>query len=400
MSAVARILHTADWHLGRLFFHSDLLEDQAKILDQLLDHARARRPHAFIVAGDVFDRANPRREAVDLFDRFLGRLYRETDCAIVVIAGNHDSPERIGYGGALHDPSRVLIRGPLGRSARPLILTVGDRALAVSALPYAAVFAAREHFCSEEITSPQDVLVAQMREARAAVGTELAERGLPVDTPWLVVAHAFVAGGDPTESERPLAAGGIDSVSSTVFAEPIYTALGHLHRRQEPKRGRVAYSGSPLGYGFDEIDIEKSANLVEIDLTDPDSPCSISPLPLVAERALRIVEGTFRDALDAEGDGADDFISFRLTDRLPVPDAMARLRSRYPNAVQLEWIARDRPQTAVSLAAVRSASHDPVSFVASFIETTTGREFDDTMRGVVVTAVDQVIEETTPGDGA
>lgn len=400
MSNVARILHTADWHLGRVFFHTDLLDDQAHILDQLVNYAHAESPHAFVISGDVFDRASPRREAVDLFDRFLGRLYRETECAIVVIAGNHDSPERIGYGGALHDPHRVLIRGPLGRSARPLVLFVDEQPVAISALPYAGVFTAREHFGSDQINSPHDVLVAQMREARIALGTELAERGLTGSVSWIVVAHTFVAGGHTTESERPLAAGGIEYVDADVFAQPVYTALGHLHRRQEPVAGRITYSGSILRYGFDEVDAEKSANLVEIDVAHPEQLPIITPLPLIPRREMGIIEGAFADIL---GDGApesDNFIAFRLTDRLPVPDAMARLRERYPNAVQLEWISRERPQSGASLSDVRAGASDPVSFVADFIETTTGRAFDAAMRDAVVATLDQTADADSAGGDA
>ena len=133
-----RILHTADWHLGRVLHQVSLLEDQAELLEQVFLLIQRYAPDALIIAGDVFDRANPRKEAIALFDQFLSRVYRETSAAIVVIAGNHDAPERIGYGGALHDPKRVLIRGPLDSGTTSLVLNDGAGPVAISALPETA----------------------------------------------------------------------------------------------------------------------------------------------------------------------------------------------------------------------------------------------------------------------
>jgi len=370
--------------LGRFFYHVDILPDQEAVLDQLIDHIREVQPDALIVAGDIFDRANPRREAVDLFDRFLGRIYRETSSAIVVIAGNHDAPERIGYGGALHDPHRVLIRGPLARSARPLILEVDGTPVAVSALPYAGVFASRAHYQSDQMATNQEVIDAQLREAKDALSAELRERGIPGAVPWVVVAHTFVAGGHGSESERPLSAGGVDQVSPELFSEAAYTALGHLHRRQALRGGRIAYSGSIMQYGFDEAEAPKSASRVEIEVgAGPAAAPRSTPLPLTPPRPLCVVEGTFEEVMARHDRMSSAFVKFQLTDRLPVPDAMARLRERYPNAVALEWTAREHTASGASAEQVRSAAQDPLTFVAGFIEAVTGEAFTEPMRAVV-----------------
>lgn len=391
-----RFIHTADWHLGRAFFHIDLLADQEALLDQLFEHVRAHAPDALIIAGDVFDRANPRREAVDLFDRFLARVYRRTRAAIVVIAGNHDAPERIGYGGALHDPERVLIRGPVGRSAHPLILRTDGGAVAISALPYAGIFAAREQFASseEEIKTPQDVILAQLAEARSARDAALNEAGIDAATrdrvPWIVVAHAFVAGGASSESERPIVAGGIESVSPEVFVEATYVALGHLHRPQSVGGDRIAYPGSLMSYGFDEAGREHTVSLVEID-PDEGAQAAIATTRLAIEppRPLRIVKGSFGEIMQRhKTEQMTDLVRFLLTDQLPVPNAMARLRERYPNAVSLEWTKRTTQVSTTTAGRVRDAARDPVAFVGEFITEVTGEAFDDRMREVIASCAE------------
>jgi exonuclease SbcD len=378
-----RLLHTADWHLGRVFQHVSLLEDQRAALDGVFERVVERAPDVLVIAGDVFDRANPRREAIDLFDRFLGRVYRETAAAIVVIAGNHDAPERIGYGGALHDPNRVLIRGPLDRGLEPLILEDPDGPVAVSALPFAGPFAARAHYDDASIQTPEDVLRRQVDEAREHV---------PSGARWVIAAHAFVQGGEASESERALdMIGNIETASASVFEGADYVALGHLHRAQSVGAPHIRYSGSLMRYGFDEVDVEKSMTLVDLGSV---GSLDIRAIPLAAPRTLRVVEGLFDEILRLGPMGnADDFVKARLFDLTPIPDAMGRLRAVYPNAVQIEWARRREAGALTGEPAEHVRGRDPADVFAAFFGDVTGGELEPGPRDTVASLLAELSGE-------
>jgi exonuclease SbcD len=356
-----KILHTADWHLGRTLCQESLLEQQAALLDQVFDAVIKSQADVLVIAGDVFDRPNPKKDAVDLFDRFLARVYLKTKAAIVAIAGNHDAPERIAFGATLQDPTRVLIRGPLNRHPAPLVVNDDHGPVAFTALPFAEVYAAREAFGNAGINSPADVLKAQMLQARAAV---------PQGARWVVTAHAFVTGASPTESERPLAlVGGIDTVEQDLFAEPTYTALGHLHRPQCAGAEHIRYSGSCMGFGFDEADQEKSMTLVVLDAS---GIARLDTLAFKPRRRLKVIEGTLAELI-AEGGEAptEDFIKAVLTDQGALVDPMGQLRAVYPNVLQLE--RKTRP--AIHAGNGRSLPEnvtDPSALISAFLETVRG----------------------------
>ena len=275
-----RILHTSDWHLGRVFFQESLLEDQALLLEQVFAAVKDAGVDALVIAGDIFDRQNPKREAVALFDEFLTRVYRDTKTAIVAIAGNHDAPERVAFGRGLQDPRRVLIRGPLETASVPLFLDDKFGKVAFSALPFAEVYGARQVFSDQTIGAPADVLAAQMRAARSSV---------PENCRWVITAHAFVAGGAKTGSERSLAlVGGIETVSPEVFSGAHYVALGHLHRAQHVGQRHIRYSGSWMAFDFDEAGLTKSMTIVEL---DGKGDISVEALPFSPKRQIRVLDG-------------------------------------------------------------------------------------------------------------
>ncbi len=368
-----RILHTADWHLGRVFQQVSLLDDQAALLDQILEHVRTEKPDLLIIAGDIFDRANPRREVIDLFARFLRRFHAQSPAALAVIAGNHDSPELIDFGGVLPDPSRTRIAGMLAGSEAPLLLTDEHGPVAISLLPYAEIFAARQYFGHDEaapLRTPEDVLRTQIEQARFAC---------PDNARWVIVAHAFVQGGRNSSSERTLdPVGGIETVPADAFSGAHYVALGHLHRMQAVGAPHIRYSGSIMRYGFDEVDIDKSMTLVELDGAG-EVTCSF--LPLKAPRNLRVIEGLFDDVLPggADDDNREDFIKFHLYDRVVVPDAMNRLREIYPNGVQIEWVMQ-QPATTPGNGPQRKPGHrQPRALVQDFLADVLDTPLDNDM---------------------
>ncbi|WP_295886485.1 exonuclease SbcCD subunit D [uncultured Thiohalocapsa sp.] len=318
-----RLLHTADWHLGRIFFNVSLLEDQAQALEQLVHMARETRADALVIAGDVYDRAVPPADAVRLLDETLARLALDLKLAVIAIAGNHDSAERLGFGAALMERGRCWVRGPLGAGLAPIEVAGRTGSARFHPLPYAEPAEVREHLREPDLPSHDAALGALVRR----LGT------LPDDVPNIAVGHCFVTGGAVSESERPLSVGGAEQVAAAHFAPFDYTALGHLHRPQQVGE-RVAYSGSLLKYSFSEAGHAKSVSLVEL----ADDGVRVERLPLTPRRDLRIVEGQLADLLrgPAPGESADDYLLVRLADTGALLDPMGRLREVYPNALHLE----------------------------------------------------------------
>ncbi|WP_296599607.1 exonuclease SbcCD subunit D [Phenylobacterium sp.] len=380
-----RLLHTSDWHLGRMMAQEALLEDQAEILDQIFTILVESGADVIVIAGDVFDRAVPRKEAVDLFDRFLTRVYRETPAAIVALAGNHDAPERVGFGGALQDSARVLIRGPLSSRAAPLILKDDHGPVAISALPFCEVYAARAHYQAMEVSCPEHVLREQLQEARAVVSP---------GSRWVVCAHAFVQGGAVTDTERSLDfVGGVETVPHTLFEGAAYVALGHLHRSQAVGAEHIRYSGAPMAFGFDEAGAEKSVLLVDL---GPHGVSAVEARPLVPLRSVRVIEGTL-DALirAAPQPPCRDFIKAVLHDEGELVDPMGRLRTAYPFALQIERRARQGAEAGARIRPAH-ARREPFEVVDAFLQDVRGgagpsAEECEIVRAALADAVDEAI---------
>ena len=319
-----KILHTSDWHLGRTFKGTSLIEDHQYFIDQLIEIIEFRKPDVLIIAGDIFDRASPPASAINQFESFQRHIYFNTHTALVILAGNHDSGERIGINGAFADPKRVLIRGRLLKDETPLILEDEFGKVAFSALPYGEIYSARECFDNKEIMSPADVIEAQVNAARAHITQ---------GTRWVVAAHAFVSGASTTESERNLCVGGIETVPANLFDGAHYVALGHLHRSQKVKHEHVRYSGSPLSFAFDEVGNEKSLTLVEL---GKDKINEIELIPIKPFRAVREIRGELEKLEKQTNDPYKlDFIHIVLTDKGSLVEPMARLRRVYPNVMSL-----------------------------------------------------------------
>lgn len=358
-----RFLHTADLHLGRQFNGLSLEADHAAILDQIAAAASAHEVDALVIAGDVFDRAAPPASAVRQFNAFLSRIRAETGAAVVMIAGNHDSGDRIEAMSVMTDTARALIRGTVAAEEPPLILADAAGPVAFSALPFAWEYAAREAFGDETLTSPEDVLRAQIGAARAA---------LPEGARWVVVAHGTVAGASVSEAERPLARiGGVETVGAELFDGAHYVALGHLHRPQSAGRPGIRYAGAPLAFGFDEAGEEKSMSLVEIDGA---GEVRIVPIPFRPIRGVRVVEGRHEDLLRLPP--SEDFLRAVLTDEAPVIDAMRRLRAVFPNACDLCYAREARAPELKALGPVPRGLDDPMAVIGGFLDQVRGERAD------------------------
>jgi DNA repair protein SbcD/Mre11 len=354
-----RFLHTSDWHLGKALCNASLLDDQAHMLDQLLLAIRDTRPDALVIAGDVYDRAVPSKEAVSLLDSFLKQVIRDEQTPVLIIAGNHDSPERLGFGASFLGERGLYMAGAW--SPEPVVL--GN--VAFHLVPYGDPAAVRFALGDDAIRTHQDALAAQLTMVR--------ERH-PPGLRSVVVAHAFVTGGLVCESELALAVGGAGEVDGRLFEEFDYTALGHLHRPQEVgDMAQVRYAGSLLKYSASEAGHVKSVTLVELPET---GPARTEPLILSPRRELRRLKGHFQDLLTGIDPGArEDYLFVELLDQGPVLDAMVRLRMVYPNLLGLQG-----PQDTGQDPGVLSVDHrslDPETLFTRFFRETTGSELSE-----------------------
>ncbi|MFG2818334.1 exonuclease SbcCD subunit D [Kitasatospora sp. NPDC048365] len=320
-----RLLHTSDWHLGRSFHRENLHDAQRAFLDHLVAVVESERVDAVLVAGDVYDRALPGLDAVALFDDVLVRL-AALGVPTVFISGNHDSARRLGVGSRLIDRAGIHLRTDPDGCAVPVLLADEHGPVAVYGLPYLEPALVRERFGLEK-GGHDRVLGAAMDAVRA----DLADRG--PGTRAVVLAHAFVTGGQPSDSERDITVGGVASVPLPVFDGVHYAALGHLHGCQTLSP-RVRYSGSPLAYSFSEADHRKSLWLVDL---DADGGVEAERIDCPVPRPLARLRGTLDrlltdPALDRH---ADAWVQATLTDTVRPADPMERLRARFPHTLQL-----------------------------------------------------------------
>lgn len=353
-----RFLHTSDWHLGKTLCNASLLEDQAHALDQVVAMVRETRAEALVVAGDLYDRAVPPKEAVALLDDTLDRLVRGCGVPVLIIAGNHDSPERLGFASGFLGSQGLHLAGPLDADPEPIL--IGNTAFHL--LPYADPAMARFALGDGELRTHQDVLASQLERAR---------RRHPAGHRFVAVAHAFVAGGSVSDSELGLSVGGTGEVDPALFAPCDYAALGHLHRPQEAGHRHVRYAGSLLKYSASEASHVKALTLVEL----PDQGSArTEPLPLTPRRDLRRLRGLFEDLMKGPHGPSDDYIFLDLMDDGPVLDAMARLRQVYPNILGIQPAVASTPVGDVE--DIRTRDLNPDHLFRAFFQEVQGRAMD------------------------
>lgn len=323
-----RILHTSDWHVGRTFHGRDLLTEQEEVLGGLAGTVAAGGVDLVVVSGDVYDRALPSTESVRLCSRVLGRL-REAGATIVVTSGNHDSAGRLGFGAEFAAAGGLHLCTDVASAGTPVVLRDAYGEVAVYGLPYLEPETARHGLGDPTLTGHAAVLGAAMDRVRADLATR------PVGTRSVVLAHAFVVGGEASDSERTISVGGVETVPAGIFDGVDYVALGHLHGAQRIT-DRVRYSGSPLPYSFSEARHVKSVWLVDL---DADGLAAVRRHPLPVPRPLSTLGGPIEELLADPAHEAvtGHFVSVTLTDAVRPPDPLRRLQARFPHAVHLEW---------------------------------------------------------------
>ncbi|MFF3414521.1 exonuclease SbcCD subunit D [Streptomyces sp. NPDC002698] len=375
-----RLLHTSDWHLGRAFHRVNMLDAQSRFIGHLVTTAREREVDAVVVSGDVYDRAVPPLAAVQLFDDALHRL-AGLGVPTVMISGNHDSARRLGVGAGLIGRAGVHLRTDPAGCGTPVMLADAHGDVAFYGLPYLEPALVKDEFGVEK-AGHETVLAAAMDRVRADLA------GRAPGTRSVVLAHAFVTGGEVSDSERDITVGGVASVPAGVFGGVDYTALGHLHGSQVITE-RVRYSGSPLPYSFSEADHRKSMWLVDL---GPDGSLAAERIDCPVPRPLARLRGHLEDLLadPALDRHTDSWVEATLTDPVRPSDPMARLAGRFPHTLSLVFDPERSPEAPGVSYARRIAGRSEEEIAEDFVAHVRGVGPDTREQAVLQDAFDAV----------
>jgi DNA repair protein SbcD/Mre11 len=386
-----RFIHTSDWHLGRTLHGESLLDHQAAFLDWLLGQAAARDVDAVVVAGDIYDRAVPGTDAVAVLDRSLVAFARAR-IPVVLTSGNHDSPVRLGFGRELSEVAGIHLRTSVADITRPVAVSDRDGEVGIYGIPYLLPDAVMTELAAQR--SHASVLAAATERIRS----DAAARGL---ARTVVIAHAFVTGGQISDSERDIRVGGISDAPVSAVSGCSYLALGHLHGQQRipvPASGTVAgYCGSPLAFSFSERHQVKSVTLAEIDGA---GRVTTELLPAPVPRPLREVRGRLDDLLARAGGDlaglAGAWVKAVLTDQARPAAPMERLREKWPHTLVLDFAPEGGLVGAEADLERLAGAVDPVEICGHFVEFVAGAPPDDAQRAVLA----EVTEAAQQGQAA
>ncbi len=372
-----RILHTSDWHLGRSFHRVGMLEHQAAFVDHLVEAVRSEGIDIVVLAGDVYDRALPSVDTVAVLDDALSRVL-DAGAQVLLTSGNHDSAGRLGFASRVLERGGVHLRTRIGDLARPVLLGDAHGPVALYGLPYLEPAMCAEHLCAER--SHQGVLTAAMARVRADLATRTPA------TRSVVAAHAFVVGGQVSDSERDISVGGVGAVPQAVFDGVDYVALGHLHGRQR-LREAVRYSGSPLAYSFSEAAHTKGSWIVDL---GPSGVAAVLSLPAPVPRPLALLRGHLDDLLvdPAHLPAEQAWCQVVLTDAVRPRAAMARLQLRFPHTLSLGF----EPDGALARTAdyaSRVRGRSEIDVCCGFLEHVRGAGAGEAERALLARALEQ-----------
>lgn len=375
-----RILHTSDWHLGKSFQNEiDLIDDQRRFGEWLVDQVRDRKVDVVVIAGDLFQRADPSQAASSLYWEILRGLH-ETGCKVVGISGNHDSAERIGGPEPLLTQQGLTLRGDVGRLAEPVIIEDEHGPVQFLPLPYLQPYiAGHELGVPEGSRTHESVLGAAIEQIRQGVAHPRT----------VLIAHAFVRDCATSESELELV-GGASEVPPSLFEGFTYVALGHLHTFQPVVESNIYYSGSPLPYSFSETAPKR---VILIDL-DADGVASIEEVPCNVGRPSKILTASLDDLLtnSAHSEYENHFVLAKLTDSVRTFDARDRLEARFPHLVRIEWIGLSEILHERADAKATDAER-----IEKFLRTTLGDEFSNEHLQLVLDEYAAVVVEGQVG---
>lgn len=376
-----KLIHLSDLHIGKRVNEFSMLEDQEYILLQILQIIDEEQPDAVMIAGDVYDKSVPSGEAVTLFDEFLCRLAARKQ-TVLIISGNHDSPERLAFGNRLLEQSGIHISPVYDGKVTPITLTDGDGEVDFWLLPFIKPVHVRRFFPDADIQTYTDA---------CRVAVEQMDRN--PQRRHVLLTHQFVTGASLCDSEE-LSVGGSDNVDASVFQDFDYVALGHIHGPQNIGSNRIRYCGTPLKYSFSEVNHHKSVTVVHLGTK---GELRLETRPLTPKHDMRKIRGTFEELTAKtfwQNTAVDDYLHAILTDEEDVPEVMGRLRTVYPNLMTLEY---DNTRTACNRmlgTAENVQEKSKLELFEEFYENRNNQPMSDVQRSFVRELIDSIGGET------
>ena len=376
-----KFIHTADWHLGKLVHGVYMTENQREVLEQFVAIVAEEKPDAVVIAGDLYDRSVPPTDAVELLDEILFKINVELKTPVVAIAGNHDSAERLSFGSSWYKHSHFYLSGKLSKSFKPIQIAGVNFFL----VPYAEPGVVRQLLGDDSIHSHQDAMKAILGKMEDSINS---------NEPNVLVGHAFVLGGQTSDSERVLSVGGSGCVGAELFEPFSYTALGHLHSPDAIRHNKVKYSGSLLKYSFSEAKQNKSISIIEM---DEKGDFTHRYRSLTPKHDMRELEGHLEELLDPyfyEKERIDDYLKITLLDEGALIDPINKLRQIYPNVLHLERkIDITDLKKKQSFNALRSEKKSDIELFEQFYLEMTTSEFTSEKREVMTDIIGKVLKE-------
>ena len=378
---MVKFLHTADWHIGRKLQGLDLLEDQQFVLENLITEMKKINPDFLIIAGDLYDRSVPSKEATKLLQELLVKINIGCNIPIFAISGNHDSRERLAIGEAWFSKHKFYLHTRLEQAFDKISYEDAD----IYLLPYFEPFEAREYF--------EDATLTTHNAATERVIDEI-YKNLDTNKTNILVAHTFVSGGLETDSEREISVGTVENVAVEVFDKFDYVALGHLHNPNAIKETRLKYSGSPMAYSFSEASQTKGMRLIEV----TKERYSEEFIPLKQKRKLHNISTSYEKVLTKEFqqnyDCKNNYFSMELSGLEGITDPLPRIKEYYPNVLILKQKRNTGIDNEVKLDR-EMLTKSPLQLIEGFYNEQTDSELTEGQKQVLVNIIDRVNQDET-----
>ncbi|MGN0178980.1 MAG: exonuclease SbcCD subunit D [Monoglobaceae bacterium] len=377
-----KIIHLSDLHIGKRVNEYPMLEDQEYILTKIINIIDEEKPDCVIIAGDVYDKSLPPADGVRLFDDFLVRLSKRK-LKVFVISGNHDSPERIAFGGRLMTESGIFMSPVYDGDITPVTLEDEYGKVNIYMLPFIKPAVVRRLTENEEVQTYTD-----------AVRTVIDGLNINTDERNIMITHQFVTGADRTESEDNFSVGGTDNVDVSVFDVFDYTALGHIHRSQNCKSDKVRYCGTPLKYSFSEAKDKKSVTVVEL---CEKGNMKVRTVELVPLRDMHEIKGSYdhimRRDFYKDTSYQEDYMHITLTDEEDIPDAVGKLRTVYHNLMKLDYDNTRTSRLNIVDGADAAENKSPFEHFEEFYELQNNQPMTSTQSDFMKNLIEQIWEE-------
>ena len=378
---MVKFLHTADWHIGRKLQGKDLLEDQQYVMNNLISKIDETNPDFLIIAGDLYDRSVPSKEATTLLQELLVKINIECNIPIFAISGNHDSRERLAIGEAWFSKHKFYLHTRLNQAFDKITIEDTD----IYLLPYFEPFEAREHF--------EDATLTTHNSATKRVIDEI-YKNIDMSKTNILVAHTFVSGGLETDSEREISVGTVENVAVEIFEKFDYVALGHLHNPNAIKEERIKYSGSPMAYSFSEATQTKGMRLVEL----TKEIFTEEFISLEQKRKLHNISTTYEEVFtkvfQQNFDCKNDYFSMELSGMEGVTDPLPRIKEYYPNTLLLKQKRNNNSDSEIKFDK-EMFTKSPLELIEGFYSEQTGSELTVGQKRVLVNIIDKVNQDET-----